>query len=136
FREVLAEAAAMKEPAAPLADIHLRGSGGRTLVADGRVAAIALDEARICQVSLRDLTRQKEMERQLQIRERLASMGLLTAGVAHEINNPLEGIGNYLKLLDDQGADPEKRRQHIEQVRHGFARIREIVRDLLRFARP
>jgi signal transduction histidine kinase len=78
---------------------------------------------------------QMEIERQLQIHERLSSIGLLTAGVAHEINNPLEGIGNYLKLLERE-EDAGKRARHLEQVRHGFARIREIVLDLLRFARP
>jgi PAS domain S-box-containing protein len=132
----LRDAAATPGPAAPLAGIRLRGSGGRTLVADARLAAIELEDARVVQVSLRDLTRQKEMERQLQIHERLSSIGLLTAGVAHEINNPLEGIGNYLKLLEREDADPGARKRHLEQVRHGFSRIREIVRDLLRFARP
>jgi signal transduction histidine kinase len=136
FRKALEDAAAGQGPGAPLAEIHLRGNGGRTLVADGRVAAIALDDEHIVQVALRDLTREKEMERQLRIHERLSSVGLLTAGVAHEINNPLEGIGNYLMLFEREDADPEARKRHLEQVRHGFGRIREIVRDLLRFARP
>jgi len=136
FRKALEDAAAGQGPAATLAEIRLRGSDGRTLVADGRVASIALGDARIVQVALRDVTREKEMERQLRIHERLSSVGLLTAGVAHEINNPLEGIGNYLKLLEREDADPQERKRHLEQVRHGFGRIREIVRDLLRFARP
>jgi signal transduction histidine kinase len=76
------------------------------------------------------------MEKQLQIHERLSSIGLLTAGVAHEINNPLEGIGNHLALLEREVGDEAARRRHLGLVRHGFTRIREIVRDLLRFARP
>jgi signal transduction histidine kinase len=116
--------------------LHARGEGGRDLAVDGRLALIDLGDERVVEVSLRDLTLQKEIERQLQIAERLSSMGLLTAGVAHEINNPLEGIGNYLSLLQRDNLDEERRRRYLEQVRHGFERIRDIVADLLRFARP
>jgi signal transduction histidine kinase len=132
----LREAASLPGSAASLAEIRLKGRGGRALVADARLAGIALEDEHIVQIALRDLTLQKEMEKKLQIHERLSSIGLLTAGVAHEINNPLEGIGNYLALLEREGADVETRRRHLELVRHGFARIREIVRDLLRFAPP
>ena len=132
----LREAAGSPGKAASLAEIRLKGRGGRPLLADARLAGIALEYEHIVQIALRDLTLQKEMEKKLQINERLSSIGLLTAGVAHEINNPLEGIGNHLALLERAGGDDETRRRHLELVRHGFARIREIVRDLLRFARP
>ena len=80
--------------------------------------------------------RQRELERRVQISERLGSLGLLTAGVAHEINNPLEGIENYLTLLERDSADGQKRARYIEMVRYGFRRIRDLVRDLSSFARP
>ena len=86
--------------------------------------------------SERALRREQEVQRQLQIAERLSSVGLLTAGVAHEINNPLEGIGNYLALLEKEGLDAERHARYLGQVRHGFERIREIVAGLLRFSRP
>src|SRR6185436_1282175 len=70
--------------------------------------------------SERALRREQEVQRQLQIAERLSSVGLLTAGVAHEINNPLEGIGNYLSLLEKEGLDAERRGRYLGQVRHGF----------------
>jgi signal transduction histidine kinase len=88
------------------------------------------------ELRLREAERQKELERQLQVSERLGSLGLLTAGVAHEINNPLEGIGNYLALLEREPLAPEKRQRYIEHVRYGFNRIRDLVRDLSSFARP
>lgn len=129
---------AMDTPGAPIpvAEVRVRAADGRAILADARLASVDFGTERVVLVSLRDLTPQKEMERQLQIRERLSSIGLLTAGVAHEINNPLEGIGNYLSLLERGAATDDARKHHLEMVRHGFARIRDIVRDLLRFARP
>jgi signal transduction histidine kinase len=136
LREGLLRAAAAPGRPVEVPGLRARGAAGRELVVDGRLALIDLGDERVVEVSLRDLTLQKEIERQLQIAERLSSMGLLTAGVAHEINNPLEGIGNYLSLLQRDNLDEERRRRYLEQVRHGFERIRDIVADLLRFARP
>jgi two-component system NtrC family sensor kinase len=136
LRSAIREASQGAGFASSLPEIRLLGRGGRALVADARPAGIALEKERVVHVALRDLTLQKEMEKKLQIHERLSSIGLLTAGVAHEINNPLEGIGNHLALLEREGGDEEARRRHLALVRHGFTRIREIVRDLLRFALP
>src|SRR5207253_11080421 len=86
FRSALERADAAPAPQSSLAEVRLQ-SGERTLVADARFAAVDFGGERVIQVSLRDLSKEKEMERQLQIRERLSSIGLLTAGVAHEINN-------------------------------------------------
>jgi len=136
LRDAIREAAEGAGSAASLGEVRLQSRDGRSLVADVRLAGIALEEERVVHVAFRDLTLQKEMEKKLQIHERLSSIGLLTAGVAHEINNPLEGIGNHLALLERESGDEAARRRHLGLVRHGFTRIREIVRDLLRFARP
>jgi signal transduction histidine kinase len=117
-------------------ELRVLDEGGEPLAVDARVVAIDLEESRVLLLALRDLTARTQMEHQLLVRERLSSLGLLTAGVAHEINNPLEGIGNYLSLLGRDGLVPEQRARYLEAVGHGFGRFRDIARDLLRFARP
>ncbi|HVS18375.1 MAG TPA: ATP-binding protein [Planctomycetota bacterium] len=121
---------------ATLDDVELCAADGGTLAADVRLASIPLADERSVLLALRDVTRQKEIEAELALRERLSSLGLLTAGVAHEINNPLAGIANYLRLAARPDLAPEARAEHLEGVRHGFERIRDLVRELLRFARP
>lgn len=64
--------------------------------------------------------------------EKLASVGRLAAGVAHEIGNPLAAIGNYVELLRRRGADPDL----VVAVEREAARIDAIVRSLLDYARP
>jgi len=119
-----------------LPEMRVHATHGGQLLVDARIAAVDVGNEHIVELSLRDLTHQKEIERRLQTAERLSSLGLLTAGVAHEINNPLEGIGNYLALLQGGNLDDATRQTYLERVRHGFERIRDIVRDLLHFSRP
>lgn len=129
---------AVAEPGRAVAarELRVRGTDGAERVLDVRMAGIDLVDERVVELSLRDVTRERAMERQLAISERLSSLGLLTAGVAHEINNPLEGIGNYLTLLEKPSVSDEQRQRWTAEVRHGFERIRVIVRDLLSFSRP
>ena len=77
--------------------------------------------------------RLRELERQLLHSERLASVGRLAAGMAHEINNPLEGMGNYLSLLDDELAagDAAAARPLVRRVREGLERAAGILRRVL-----
>lgn len=126
---------ALGEPVS-LGELAVRGRDELWVTVDARVAGIDLGDERAALVALRDLSVQKEMERRLAIHERLSSLGLLTAGVAHEINNPLEGIANYLKLLEREDLESRQRERYLANVQHGFGRIRDIARDLLRFARP
>ena len=92
---------------------------------------------------IRDLTEQKqherekqEMHRQLYQASKLASIGELSAGVAHEINNPLNCIINFAQLLkDDEIARNEVEQRMVDGIIDEGARIARIVRDLLTFAR-
>jgi signal transduction histidine kinase len=67
--------------------------------------------------------------------EKLASIGVLAAGVAHEINNPLGGIFNCLQMLKQSGADPNLREKYLDLVREGMDRIESTVSKLLWMSR-
>ncbi len=67
---------------------------------------------------------------------KLASVGELAAGVAHEIGNPLAVLQGYLELLRDEGLSERARTDYVEVMQGSVERIGTIIRDLLDFARP
>jgi len=68
--------------------------------------------------------------------EKLAATGRLAVSVAHEINNPLQGISNYLSVISQQVAQDDPLHEDLDMVKLGFERIKEIVRRLRAFYRP
>ncbi|EYF04044.1 sensor histidine kinase [Chondromyces apiculatus] len=68
--------------------------------------------------------------------ERLASVGRLSAGLAHEIGNPLAAILGFQELLLAGGLDPAEERDFLQRMQRETERIHRILRDLLDFARP
>ncbi|MDI6772457.1 MAG: cache domain-containing protein [bacterium] len=80
---------------------------------------------------LKDYTRKKIMES-----ERLAITGQLAAGVAHELNNPLQGIVAYTHLLLEKAPPEGQLRETLGKVVDQAGRCRDIVRGLLDYARP
>ncbi|MFC1809021.1 ATP-binding protein [Candidatus Omnitrophota bacterium] len=88
-------------------------------------------------VLLDDVTEKVQMEQQLRVNEKLAAIGKLSAGIAHELNNPLDGTRRYVNLaLDalDQG-DTKLPREFISSAKQGLNRMIKIVRSLLEFSR-
>jgi PAS domain S-box-containing protein len=82
-----------------------------------------------------DLTAVMELEAQLRLKDSLAAVGELTAGIAHEFRNGLATIHGYSRLLDlDQL--PEAYRAYVEGIRHETQALGEIVTNFLNFARP
>lgn len=74
-------------------------------------------------------------QRELLMSERLAAVGKLAAGVAHEINNPLTGILSFAESLIEESSEDSPRRKDYEVIRHEALRCRDIVRNLLDFTR-
>jgi signal transduction histidine kinase len=83
-----------------------------------------------------DMTLLKKMEEQIRRTDRLSSIGTLSAGMAHEIKNPLVTIKTFAQLLPQQHHDSEFRNSFFELVGQEVNRIDTIVNRLLNFARP
>jgi PAS domain S-box-containing protein len=108
-------------------------------------------QGRMCRVAILDITELREMQIRLSLAERLATVGTLAGGVAHEINNPLAFVLAQLDLAvralqrpgseaTGSGASEDPRSaaalQLLADARLGAERIQDIVKDLSSFARP
>ena len=128
---------------ATLSRLRLHGRGqatGRTMIVNVAVVPLrATGEAAPIVgtiVILEDTTQRVELEEQLQISEKMASIGLLAAGVAHEVNTPLTGISSFTQMLLE-GADPQDARTHLlEKIERQTFRAAKIVNGLLNLSRP
>jgi two-component system NtrC family sensor kinase len=85
--------------------------------------------------SVRDITEQQRLQQQLIQSERLAAMGQMIAGVAHELNNPLTAILGVTELMRDQTTDENSHRQ-LDLAHRQARRAAHIVESLLVFSRP
>ena len=87
-------------------------------------------------VVIEDVTDRASLEEQLRVSEKMAAIGLLAAGVAHEVNTPLTGISSFTQMLLDK-ADPEDpKTQLLEKIERQTFRAAKIVNSLLNLARP
>ena len=123
----------------PLTGRHV--AAGRTMIVNAAVVPL-----RTCGedgpatagtiVIIEDITRRVQLEEQLQISEKMASIGLLAAGVAHEVNTPLTGISSFTQMLLE-GADAEDPRTRLlQKIERQTFRAAKIVNGLLNLSRP
>jgi PAS domain S-box-containing protein len=91
---------------------------------------------------MRDITANKQAEKEKQILEekaqinsRLAAVGEMAAGIAHEINNPLTGVLGFSQMLLENKNVPEDIKENLKLIADGSQRVAEIVKRLLTFAR-
>ncbi len=83
-----------------------------------------------------DLSRRKEVEAEVRRSERLAALGRLSAGVAHEIRNPLAGIRTTAELLRSRLGEGDERGRFVDVILEESIRLDRIVGSLLQFAKP
>jgi len=86
-------------------------------------------------VVLEDVTTRISLEEQLQQREKLSSIGLLAAGVAHEVNTPLTGVSSYTQMLLAMLNENDPKHALLQKVRTQAERATNIVNNLLNFSR-
>jgi signal transduction histidine kinase len=99
------------------------------LVTLGAEVAVALENARL----YKELRNSQVM---LARTDRLAAVGTLAAGIAHEIRNPLVAVQTFIQLLPEQIDDPEFRTTFLDLANSELARVSTLITDLMTFARP
>jgi signal transduction histidine kinase len=100
-----------------------------------RQILLSREMARLLLDSKQNLERLQRAQSQLVQKERLAGVGQLVAGVAHELNNPLTAVMGYSDLLIDQAAEGTSR-QKLERLGTEARRMKRIIDNLISFARP
>ncbi len=111
--------------------------GMEHMAADGSgwdVRTFSLPEGGVVEVA-RNITKNIRLKAEAMRATQLAVLGELAVGVAHEINNPINGIINYAQLLTETKALSEPQKKMAEEIISAGSRIANIVRELLRFAR-
>jgi two-component system NtrC family sensor kinase len=116
---------------------RLNTSGGRHLIINASIAPlVGKNGARLGRlILLDDITQRMRLEEQMVQTEKLTSLGLLAAGVAHEVNTPLAVISNYIQMLAKQIPADDPRQKTIERIVKQTFRASEIVNNLLNFSR-
>lgn len=104
-----------------------RANAGPLTDAEGKIIGIV--------ASARDVTESKRLEQQLLQSEKLAAIGQMVSGVAHELNNPLTAVLGMSDLVRERATDDASRRQ-IELVQKQARKAVELVHGLLNFSRP
>jgi PAS domain S-box-containing protein len=105
----------------------MRAAGSQLVDAEGKVTGVIF--------SIRDITIERKLEQQIVESERLAAMGAMIGGVAHELNNPLTSILGVSELLQDTEAKETARKQ-LGMLQQQARRAAEIVQNLTYFSRP
>ena len=105
----------------------MRASASQLVDAEGKITGVI--------ISVRDITLERKLEQQVMQSERLAAMGAMIGGVAHELNNPLTSILGVSELLQDTETNETARKQ-LGMLQQQARRAAEIVQNLTYFARP
>ena len=84
----------------------------------------------------RDLTERRKFEAQLLQSQKLAALGVMAGGIAHEIRNPLAVCGSAAQFIMEDQVTPEFRQECAQKIHTGIQRASMIIENLLRFARP
>jgi two-component system, NtrC family, sensor kinase len=137
--DILAEIAsrAHDQQVTSIYKFRLIGNGGEEFVVNASFAPLIGKDGENAGrlILLDDITQRIRMEEQMVQNEKLTSLGLLAAGVAHEVNTPLAVISNYIQMLSKQIPGEDPRQKTIDKIVKQTFRASEIVNNLLNFSR-
>jgi PAS domain S-box-containing protein len=117
--------------------LRLPTADGRNLMVNVSMAPFQVGSGERCGtiLILDDVTARIRLEEQLQHSEKMASIGLLAAGVAHEVNTPLTGISSYTQMLREQVGASDPGGPLLEKIEKQTFRAAKIINNLLNFSR-
>ena len=118
-----------------LYEFSIKSFKGRTVHVEASVTEIDYRDGKAVMGILRDITEQKVMEEQLRQAQRMESLGRLSGGVAHDLNNLLSPILGYGEMLMDGPWSEEELRESAGEIVRAATRARDLVRQLLAFSR-
>jgi len=123
-------------------DLPLRKADGQEAHVEFISNVYNVNHQRVIQCNIRDITERKQAEaeahhlrKKAEISSRLASVGEMAAGIAHEINNPLTSVLGFSELLLQQQDLPDEIKDQVKYIAEGSNRVKEIVKRLLTFSR-
>ncbi len=123
-------------------DLPLETVDGRRIEVEFVSNVYEVNHRRVIQCNIRDITQRKQAETENKIlrdkaemASRLAAVGEMAAGIAHEINNPLTGVIGFSELLLERPGLPEDVREELRIINDSSLRVRDIIKRMLTFAR-
>jgi PAS domain S-box-containing protein len=122
----------------PNVEVKRQTKDGKEIIVSMTISPLRDAEGKVIGASrfCKDITNLKKAEERLVLAERLSSLGELTAGVAHELRNPLAGIKINTQILSRKKDLPEMEKKLLNGTQEGIEKIQKIVDDMLHFAKP
>ncbi len=122
----------------PAVEFQIMRADGTPVACEGDSNFVQCTHQPVLQLNVREITERKHIEQQTRQTEKLAGLGRLIAGVAHELNNRLAVIMGYAQILarQDCARADGKVRDDVQKILHESAHTAAVVRNLLAFARP
>lgn len=119
-------------------EVDIVGAGGREIPMSLYLSRIVKEDGSVGGALgiFSDLTDTKKMQDEMRRKERLAYLGELSAGMAHEIRNPLAGIGTCAEVLRKRLGDEENKIKFVDTILEEVSRLDKIIANLLQFAKP